>query len=184
MTALEWAAIIIFAVLALAFIGWMYSRSRRTSEELHQRYGTEYERAEKEYGKNQAEKMFEARERRVEQLNLQPLSPAQREQFANEWRSVQATFVSDPGKAVGDADRLLSEVMKTEGYPVEKFEERAADISVEHPDVVEKYREAHQIEQQHQPGKASTEDLRKAMIDYQALFESLVGSEKGRRAGA
>jgi hypothetical protein len=184
MTTLEWAAIIIFVVVALAFIGWMYSRSRRKPEELRQRYGTEYERAEKEYGKSEAEKMFEARERRVEEFNLQPLSPVQREQFANEWRSVQATFVNDPGKAVGEADRLLNEIMKTEGYPVEKFEERAADISVEHPDVVEKYREAHRIEQQHEQGKASTEDLRKAMVDYQALFESLVGSEKGRRAGA
>lgn len=184
MTTLEWVAIIVFVVLALAFIGWMYSRSRRTTEELHQRYGPEYERAEKEHGKSQAEKMFEARERRVEQLNLQPLSPAQRDQFANEWRTVQATFVNDPGKAVGDADRLLNEIMKTEGYPVENFEERAADISVDHPDVVEKYREAHKIEQEHEQGKASTEDLRKAMVDYQALFESLVGSQTGRRAGA
>lgn len=184
MTTLEWVAVIILAVVVIAVIGWMYTRSRRTPEELHQRYGPEYERVEKEHGKNQAEKMFEARERRVEQLNLQPLSPAQRDQFANEWRSVQATFVSDPGKAVGDADRLLSEVMKTEGYPVENFEERAADISVEHPDVVEKYREAHKIEQEHKQGRASTEDLRKAMVDYKALFESLVGSDAGRRAGA
>jgi hypothetical protein len=184
MTTLAWVAIIVFAVVALTFIAWMISRSRRAIEQLRQHYGPEYERLEKEHGKSRAEKILQAREERVDQFNIHPLSSSQRDQFTNDWRSVQAEFVSDPGGAVEKADQLWGQVMRAEGYPMEDFEERAADISVEHPDVVEKYREAHKIEQDHKQRKASTEDLRKAMIDYQALFESLVASETGRRAGA
>lgn len=184
MTTLEWVVIIVAIVVVIAFVAYMFMRSRRSHEELRQHFGPEYERLAKEHGPNQAEKELEARERRVEQFNIHPLSPTQRDQFANDWRSVQAMFVSDPGKAVGEADQLVGNVMKAEGYPMENFEARAADISVEHPDVVEKYREAHRIEQEHKQGKATTEDLRKAMIDYQALFESLIGSEPSRKAGA
>jgi hypothetical protein len=184
MTTIQWIVVVALAILAIAFIASLFLASGRRTEGMRRHYGEEYERVVEQHGKARGEEMLEAPERRVEQLDIHPLPPEQRQTFSEAWNSVQAAFVNDPGKAVGDADRLVHEVMKAEGYPMDKFEERAADISVKYPDVVAKYREAHNIELAREQGKASTEDLRKAMVDYRALFEHLLGARTRERTGA
>jgi len=114
------------------------------------------------------------REKRVEKLNIRELEPAERERFLERWKSVQSHFVDSPKEAVTEADDLVSSVMQSRGYPVSDFEQRAADISVDHPRVTENYRAAHAIELRLRKGEANTEDLRTAMIHYRSLFEELV----------
>ncbi|MBW8784180.1 MAG: hypothetical protein JF593_06020 [Novosphingobium sp.] len=167
-------AIIIIVVVVLIGGGLIWSRRRRSSA-LHDRFGSEYERTVKAVGStSKAEAVLAEREKRVEEFSLQPLPPAQREGFVGEWRQVQAQFVDDPQQALGRADVLLGEVMAARGYPVSDFEQRAADLSVDHAEVVENYRAAHDIALKHKRGEASTEDLRQAMIHYRALFDDLV----------
>jgi hypothetical protein len=166
--------LLVVAVVVIGILVWMLTRKRRT-EELRQHFGPEYERAVDEHGdRHEAEAALEARERRVEQLQIRSLSSQDRERFAEAWKSVQAQFVDDPAGATGEADRLVAEVMQTRGYPVGDFEQRADDISVDHPGVVENYRAAHKIAQRNERGEADTEDLRKAMVHYRALFEELL----------
>jgi hypothetical protein len=149
--------------------------SRRRSEQLRQRFGPEYERALKAEGNSRrAEKELEARARRVEALHIRPLVPEDAARFDANWRAVQARFVDDPKGAVTEADRLVGEVMAARGYPVGDFEQRVADISVDHPDVVMNYRAAREIAVQHSRGQASTEDLRQAMVHYRSLFRDLL----------
>lgn len=166
-------ALIVGIVLgALAIQLFQQARTRR----LKAHFGPEYGRAVAETGnRSRAEAMLEHRRRRVEQLQIRTLEPTERVRFQEGWRDVQARFVDNPGGAVTDADRLVGEVMSAEGYPMLEFEQRAADISVDHPVVIENYREAHNIALQSAQGHASTEDLRKAMIHYRKLFEELVG---------
>jgi hypothetical protein len=179
-----WLAVVVVALVVVAAIAWTYLRKQR-SQQLRQRFGPEYQRVVKQYGsESQAEQVLAAREKRVEQLNIHPLAPGEQDRFAERWRSVQAQFVDDPGEAVAKADQLVKEVMKAEGYPMGNFEERAADISVQHPAVVENYRKAHKIELQREEGKASTEDLRNAMVAYRALFEELLGTPADQRREA
>jgi|SwirhisoilCB1_FD_contig_51_3922610_length_987_multi_2_in_0_out_0_2 hypothetical protein len=162
------AAIVVIAVL------WFMTR-RRHSDELKDRFGPEYQRTVREVGsRGRAESELEARRNRVSKFNIVPLAPAVREGFADRWRQTQARFVDDPSNAIHDADRLIGELMQARGYPVGNFEQQAADISVEHPDVVSHYREAHRIALRHEENQVSTEDLRKAMIHYRALFEDLL----------
>jgi len=116
------------------------------------------------------------RQTRVERLHIRPLSPEDTERFAQAWRDVQARFVDDPRGAIVDADRLVAEVMRARGYPVGDFEQRVADISVDHPNVVMNYRAARDIVQDHGRGRASTEDLRQAMVHFRALFADLLGA--------
>ncbi|HEX3423389.1 MAG TPA: hypothetical protein VHS33_08330 [Sphingomicrobium sp.] len=169
------AAVIIVVLLIVAAIFW--SRRRR-SEHLRDRFGPEYDRAVDAKGdRAKAEAELAQREKRVEKLNIRPLEPAERREFVSRWNDVQARFVDDPPRAVAFADALLGEVMKARGYPVSDFDQRAGDISVDHPIVVEHYRKAHDIAQRQERGDASTEDLRQAMIDYRALFDNLVGAE-------
>ncbi|MFP5396672.1 MAG: hypothetical protein ACLGHF_11015 [Alphaproteobacteria bacterium] len=97
-----------------------------------------------------------------------------RDHFIATWRDVQAQFVDDPNYAVTRADDLLGEVMRARGYPMADFQERADDLSVDHPEVVENYRRGHEIAVRHSRGEASTEDLRRAMIHYRTLFDDLV----------
>ena len=166
-------ALIVGIVLgALAIQLFQQARTRR----LKEHFGPEYGRAVAETGnRSRAEAMLEHRRRRVEQLQIRTLEPTERARFQEGWRDVQARFVDNPGGAVTDADRLVGEVMSAEGYPMLEFEQRAADISVDHPVVIENYREAHNIALQSAQGHASTEDLRRAMIHYRRLFEELVG---------
>ena len=171
------AIIIAVAVLLVAGIAIVFSIRKRKTERLRTQFGgAEYNRAVKEGGSRQkAEAVLDKRADRVESFHIQPLGPGDRTRFVESWRRVQARFVDGPGGALTEADQLLRDVMSTRGYPVSDFEQRAADISVDHPLVLENYRSAHEIAVRQTQGQASTEDLRQAMIHYRALFEELVG---------
>ena len=176
MTPMAWivVGIMVVAVIVGAFL---YSRRAR-SEHLRERFGPEYDRAvEAKGGRTKAEAELADREKRVEKLDIRELEPAERREFIERWTDVQSRFVDDPARAVAFADALLGDVMKTRGYPVSDFDQRAGDISVDHPIVVEHYHKAHDIAVRHGSGQAGTEDLRQAMIHYRALFDNLVGAE-------
>jgi hypothetical protein len=161
-------------VAAIIALGVMYMRKRRAAS-LQERFGDEYERTvRKAGGPNKAETILHERERRVERFDIRPLSSEARARFIEGWRRVQALFVDSPADAVSRADVLLAEVMEERGYPVTDFEQRSADLSVDHGDVVQNYRAGHAIAERHARGEAGTEDLRQAMIHYRALFDDLV----------
>ena len=172
------AIIIIVALIAIG-AALMISR-RRQGERLRQQFGPEYEHQLHEAGgsKAKAEAALLAREKRVEKLDIRPLAPEQRRAFADDWRDVQARFVDDPARSIALADARVAEVMKARGYPVDDFEQRASDISVEHPRVVQNYRAAHEIAVRHSKGQADTEDLRAAMLGYRSLFEELLHADE------
>jgi hypothetical protein len=163
-------------ILIIAVFAWLYVRKRRsTTAGLRQKFGPEYERAvQKHRSKRKAEAKLEDRQERVEKLKIRDLDPPERERFSKQWESVQFHFVDSPKGAVAEADDLVSSLMKTRGYPVSDFDQRAADISVDHPQVVENYRSAHEIALRVGKDGARTEDLRTAMIHYRSLFEELV----------
>lgn len=170
---------IIVAVVLVASGVAMWGSMRARSRKLQQRFGPEYDRAMREMGgRLRAEQMLAKREKRVDQLQLRPLRPNDQTRFAQRWRLVQADFVDDPRLAFSEADELVRELMKARGYPMADFEQRAADISVDHPLVAENYRVAHAIALRHQRGEASTEDLRQAMVQYRILFEDLMGDRE------
>ncbi len=174
---------IIAAVVALVIIGAMvwFATRRRQREHLRQRFGPEYEHAVAERGdERRAVAELQAREKRVAELHIRPLEAAERERAAGAWKSVQARFVDDPPGVVSDADRLIGEVMAARGYPMADFEQRAADLSVQHAGVVTNYRAAHDIAERSRAGRASTEDLRQSMVHYRSLFAELVGEEPVR----
>jgi hypothetical protein len=127
-----------------------------------------------------AEAELEDRRRRVEQLQIRPLPRNERERYEAAWYQVQGRFVDDPAGAMAQADLLVGEVMQARGYPMGDFETRAADISVDHPQVVENYRAAHAIALRTQGGQATTEELRQAMVHYRALFADLLGARPAR----
>jgi hypothetical protein len=172
----ELALIIGLAVIAIAGIAaWLFLRKRRT-ERLRAQFGAEYDRAVKEDGsRRHAEAGLKDRTERVESLDIRPLASGDRARFVESWSRIQARFVDGPGGAVTEADQLLGDVMSTRGYPVSDFEQRAADISVDHPLVLTNYRTAHEIAVRQTQGNANTEDLRQAMIHNRTLFEELVG---------
>jgi len=165
--------LLIAAVLVLGMI-WVAGR-RRKSSELRHTFGPEYDRTVHELGGHtKAESELEARRKRVEQLNIRPLSADTQTRFADQWRATQARFVDDPKGAIHEADQLVEELMQTRGYPTGDFEQRAADVSVNHGNVVTNYRAAHRIALSSDEGKADTENLRTAMVHYRALFEELL----------
>lgn len=166
----------VMVIVALASILWLYRRRRRaTTAGLRQRFGPEYERTVLQHGsERKAESKLTDREKRVEKFKIHDLDSTERERFSGEWRLVQSRFVDYPKGAVTEADELVSSLMKARGYPIADFDQRAADISVDHPRVVENYRSAHGIALRLGRGEASTEDLRTAMIHYRSLFEELV----------
>jgi hypothetical protein len=167
--------IVIAVVLVAGIVALVYLRKRRT-ERLRNQFGeSEYTRVvEKTGDKRTAEASLEKRAERVQKLNIRPLSAADRGRFLDAWRGIQARFVDGPAGAVAEADQLLADVMYTRGYPVSDFEQRAADISVDHAQVVENYRAAHEIALRQSRGQTSTEDLRQAMVHYRTLFEDLI----------
>src|SRR5262245_14947651 len=166
--------LLIAAFAVIAFVAWMYG-SKRRSQKLRARFGSEYDRALNDRGdRRQAETELEARAKRVKLLDIRPLTRVQAGTFSQQWRSIQATFVDDPKRAVMDANQLVKEIMQARGYPVGDFERRAADISVDYPNVVENYRKAREIAERNQRGQCTTEDLRKAIVHYRALFEELL----------
>ena len=166
-------AVAVLVVGGIAFL--LIFRERRTKRLRTQFGGAEYDRAlAGGGGRRHAEARLDGRNDRIESLHIQPLAPGDRARFSESWRSVQGRFVDSPGGAVTDADQLLRDVMSTRGYPVADFEQRAADVSVDHPLVIDNYRKAHEIAVRQGLGHASTEDLRQAMIHFRTLFEDLV----------
>jgi FtsZ-interacting cell division protein ZipA len=166
--------LVAIVIIALIVAVWLIMKTRRTRE-LQSRFGPEYQRTVRSEGDARAaEKVLHQREERVARLNIVPLDEEQRSRFAVKWENEQAHFVDEPRRAVEAADRLVADVMRARGYPVSDFEQRVADVSVDHPVVVENYRAAHNIaiRDSHEP--VSTEELRNAMIHYRALFADLL----------
>lgn len=174
-------ALVVLALVAVAILLW--SRGRRTAQ-LKSRFGPEFERTVHQVGdERKAETVLEKRQKRVASYTIKPLASDMRNHFIETWRTVQAQFVDDPKYAVTRADDLLSEVMLARGYPMTDFDQRAEDLSVDHPEVIENYRTAHMIAVRHSRGEASTEDLRTAMIHYRALFDDLVNEPEPHGSG-
>jgi len=164
--------IIVVAIVVAIAIVWAVVRKQRTTA-LRKRFGPEYERAVREHGPR-GESVLLQREKRVDKLQLRELAVDEREHFITEWRTVQSHFVDDPKGTVSDADALVTRLMQARGYPMSDFEQRAADISVDHPRVVDNYRAAHEIALRHSRGEATTEDMRNALIYYRSLFDELL----------
>ena len=172
-----WAWIIIVVAVAVVVAGAIaaYMARQNQTKRLREQFGPEYDRAVSERdSQREAERELAERERKRQQLDIVPLSTDAREKYARKWRDVQTRFVDDPPNAVDEADRLVTDVMRDRGYPMDDFDQRAADISVDHPQVVENYRAAHGIYEQHQNNGAGTEDLRQAFVHYRALFDELL----------
>jgi hypothetical protein len=169
-------ALVAAVIVILAVVTWWYMRKRRsTTADLREKFGPEYDRAVLTHGsERKAEAKLADREKRIEKLNIRDLDAMEHERYSKQWHSIQSRFVDSPKGAVAEADDLVSSVMKARGYPVSEFDQRAADISVDHPRVVENYRSAHAIALRVGKDAASTEDLRTAMIHYRSLFEELV----------
>jgi hypothetical protein len=169
-----WILIAAAAVLIVAMVAWVMTKHKQTKQ-LQSQFGPEYERTvESADNRKAAESELAARRERREQLEIRPLSSAARERYAQQWQIVQVQFVDNPSGAVASADQLIQSVMEDRGYPVKDFETRAADVSVDHPDVVENYRQGHRLAQKSGDGDGSTEDLRQAMRHYRTLFDDLV----------
>jgi hypothetical protein len=170
-------AVAVVIMIALAIVLYMHKRKKNTAE-LRDRFGPEYDRAIQQHGtERKAEAKLAERETRVERLKIRELDTIERERYLSEWQAVQSRFVDYPKGAVTEADELVCSLMKTRGYPVTDFDQRAADISVDHPLVVENYRSAHQVALRLSRGEASTEDLRTAMIHYRSLFDELARAQ-------
>jgi len=174
--------LVLVIVVLLAVVGWLLYERRR-SDELRSTFGPEYRRTLDETGdRRAAEAELRERKERVAALDIRPLAPADRDRYAGAWRQVQAEFVDAPGSAITDADRLIGEVMQARGYPVSDFEQRVADVSVDHPAVVEHYRAAHAIASRRNDVTTDTEALRQAMVHYRALFEDLLDGSGTNRS--
>lgn len=164
----------VVVAIAIAMIAARKSRNQRTAA-LREHFGPEYEHAIDHHGdRTRAEKDLLARQKRLDSLNIRLLSAEECARFSAAWSEVQQRFVDDPPGAVTDADALVKDVMKTRGYPMGNFEQRVADLSVEHGNVVQHYRAARAIAQENANGAAGTEDLRQAMVHYRALFQDLL----------
>ena len=170
--------LLVVAVIVIGAVVLLAMRKRR-SRMLRERFGPEYDRVvQKEGDVQKGERVLEFRQKHRQKLKIRPLSPADRENFATQWRDAQAQFVDDPRGAVTLADGLVIDAMQARGYPVNDFEQQAEVLSVDHSVVIENYRAAHEIALRHGRGQASTEDLRKAMVHYRALFEELLGENR------
>ena len=170
-----WIILIGVVVLALiAFAAWFFNKKKQ-SQRLQQRFGPEYGRTVDELGtQTKAESELKAREKRVERLNIVPLAPSEAARFRQAWNVLQGDFVDNPKGVVVQADKLVRELMQQRGYPMGDFDRRAADISVDHPAVVDHYRAAQAIAVRNERGEADTEDLRKAVVHYRTLFDELL----------
>jgi FtsZ-interacting cell division protein ZipA len=177
LTTTQWIVLVgllaIAAMVVLALVNKRSSRQRHAV--LKDRFGPEYDRAVEEHGDvARAERELAAREKRVHQQKLRPLPEADRARFSNDWSQVQARFVDDPSDAVKAADDLIKAVMRARGYATEHFEQRVADLSVEHSNVVQHYRSARVLADANREGRANTEELRQAVVHYRALFADLL----------
>jgi hypothetical protein len=166
------------AVIVLLIVVWVVMRKRRHTVVLRQKFGPEYERVVQERGATRAEAVLDERQKRVEKFPLRVLAADERERFITEWRMVQSKFVDAPAGAVADADALVTRLMQVRVYPMADFDQRAADISVHYPRIVDNYRAAHEVALRHQRGEATTEDLRNSMIYYRSLFDELLETNR------
>jgi hypothetical protein len=176
-----WVWIVIGIAVAVVVLGVLISALRtRRSRSLQDRFGREYDRTvDKAGGRREAEQELKEREKRHDELELRPLSQDARDRYLEQWQVTQGRFVDDPTGAVSEADDLVQRVMRDRGYPVDDFEQRAADISVEHPELVEKYRTANGIARASERGETSTDDLRHSVRHYRALFVELLAADDG-----
>ena len=162
-------------VLAIGVAIWMYMQKKET-QKLRSKFGPEYDKAIGEHrDRGLAESELQKRAMRVAKFDIHPLKAEDRSKYAEGWRREQSLFVDDPRAAANHAYTLVQDVMQRRGYPVGDFDQNAVDLSVDHPRVVENYRIAHEIALREGQGQSSTEDLRKAMISYRALFDDLLG---------
>ena len=180
--------IIIAAAVALALVAlgaWFFYRkkqSQKQSHKLQERFGPEYDRTVSELGsRTKAESELKAREKRVKRLEILDLAPSEAARFSEAWHALQSRFVDNPKGVVVQAEQLVRELMEKRGYPMGDFERRAGDISVDHPDVVANYRLAQAIAVRDQRGSADTEELRKAVVHYRALFDELLEVRESRQ---
>ena len=177
--------VVIVAILVVVAVALTMRRRRNEhrTDQLKRRFGPEYDRTvlQQNGDSRRAEANLTDREKRVEAFPLRSLPAVDREAYAMEWAAVQRRFVDDPSAAVGTADRLVGRVMIERGYPMTNFEQRAADISVSYPAVVQNYRAAHDIVMRHAESRATTEDLRQAMVYYRSLFDELLEPAKVER---
>jgi hypothetical protein len=176
MIPLQWTIVAgVVVVVSFAVAAWIFSQRKKQSARLQQRFGPEYGRTVGELGgRTKAESELKAREKRVEQLSIAPLAPAEATRFSQAWSALQGRFVDNPKGVVLQADQLVRELMVKRGYPMGDFERRAADISVDHPTVVEHYRAAQAIAARDVRGEADTEELRKAVVHYRVLFDEML----------
>jgi hypothetical protein len=174
-------AVIAVGLIALSILMFVRYRSERRSQELARGFGSEYKRVVEQRGdRREAERELAARRARVQSLHLKDLPPGQRQAFIDSWRLLQEQFVDDPRHTLAEVDELIKKVMEARGYPVLSFEQQANDISVEHPDVVERYRKAHRTLTDNEEVDVTTEELRQAMVLYRELFETLVEGTPAR----
>lgn len=177
MSEMVWVVIAVLVVVVVGVAAWSLTRNRRSAR-LREQFGPEYERTVDELGEQRAaEAELVAREKNRKKLDIVELSPEARHEHAATWHQVQAEFVDAPSDAVGRAERLVTRVMRERGYPIDDFDHRASDISVDHPDIVENYRKAHAIYQSQQNGEIETEAARQAFVHYRELFDRLLGSD-------
>ena len=176
------AILLLILIVVVIAIGVFLFLQRRRSDALRQKFGPEYQRTVSQVGdEKKAEAELAAREKRVRSLNIRTLTPDEQARFSEAWKKAQARFVDEPPQAAGDADILVQDLMRARGYPVGDFEQRAADISVDHPDLVSNYRAARDIAVRNNAGKATTEDIRQAMVHYRSLFEELLQTNATRK---
>jgi len=171
-----WIWIVIAVVVVLVIVAVVAAAaSRRRRHHLQDRFGSEYDRTvEGADRRREAERDLRDREARHDELDLRPLSDASRQRYTQQWQEMQQGFVDRPQVAVADADRLITDLMRERGYPVDDFDTRSELVSVDHPDVVENYRTAHGIAVRTVEGRTDTEELRQAVISYRALFEEML----------
>ena len=171
----------IIAVIVLVVVGIIlmpiFSRRKR-SQKLQDKFGSEYDHTMETTGNDkETQKELNERVKHVEMMNIRSLSLVERKRYLEDWAVVQSKFVDEPGQAIGDADRLIMEVMQLRAYPVSDFDQRAADISVNYPDLISNYRAARAIALKNEQQKADTEEMRQAMIHYRSLFKELLETE-------
>jgi hypothetical protein len=170
-----WMWVVIVAVIALVAVGAYFAWRQYQRKQLQEGFGPEYDRTVADApSKREAEAELSERRKRREQFDIKPLAPAACERYQRQWEAVQGRFVDDPEGSIREADELIQQVMRERGYPVDDFDRRADDLSVDYPDVVDDYREGHAIADRAKAGEASTEDLRQALVHYRALFERML----------
>jgi len=177
-----WIIIAAVVVLVLVALGALLFYQKKQSQKLQERFGPEYDRTVHELGsRTKGESELKAREKRVERLEILPLAPSEAARFSEAWQALQSRFVDNPKGVVVQAEQLVRELMQKRGYPMGDFESRAGDISVDHPDVVANYRSAQAIAVRDRQGSADTEELRKAVVHYRALFDELLEVREPRQ---